>query len=141
MTCQINRCESLSRGTYRLKYYSRTLKQPKWHSFSGYEHPQSKSGQLGKSTFFEFYGFFNCPAPLPPGRGVGVVDVGDEHFFELPPTGTEIYPKHSIVLQLSSENEAFKEGPQKGGFFEKNCLLRVLNFAWGLIYGAQCFKN
>ena len=50
---------------------------------------------------------------------MGVVDVGDEHFFELPPTGTEIYPKHSIVLQLSSENEAFKEGPQKGVFFEK----------------------
>ena len=47
MTCHINCCESLSRGTYQLKYYSRTLKQPKWHSFSGYEHPQSKSGQLG----------------------------------------------------------------------------------------------
>ena len=119
MICQINRCESLSRGTYRLKYYSRTLKQPKWRSFSGYEHPQSKTGQLGKSTFFGFYGFFNCPVTLPPGRGVGVVDVGDEHFFGLPPTGTETYPKHSIVLQLSSENEAFKEGPQKGVFFLK----------------------
>ena len=48
-----------------------------------------------------------------------MVDAGDEHFFGLPPTGAETYPKHSSLLQLSAENDASKVGPPKYENIEK----------------------
>ena len=65
-----NRCEPVSRALYRLGNYSRTLKQSTKYSFATYEHPQSKSEQLRKSTFWDFSGLFNCPTP-PPEEGWG----------------------------------------------------------------------
>ena len=67
-----------------------------------------------------------------------MVDAGDEHFFGLPPTGAETYPKHSSLLQLSSEIEVSKVCTPKRTNTGENLGFATLNFAVGLNYNTLC---